>query len=225
MQNTIIISENEQIAEAFNTYFISIIQSISESFSGNPEIPNFQDIENTYKSYDTFNFTEVNIEFIKKHMQTLKKTSCGPNGISSKYIFLCQDVFASFLLKIINLSFKTNTFPKQWKLAKIIPIHKAGNKKLVENYRPISILCNFSKVIERAAHCQITTFLSKNALLSNKQHGFRKQFSTLTAVTTLQNKILLNTDKQKACCVYLISEASKWVTGTNLIVDGGYTAR
>ena len=119
-------------------------------------------------------------------------------------IFFCtkkQNIYITYLFKIINLSFDTNQFPTSWKIAKIMPIHKSGNMKLVENYRPISILCNLSKIIERIAHNQISHFISQNSLLSNRQHGFRKHFSTLTAITTLQNKILLSTDNQKVCCV------------------------
>ena len=113
IQNSVIINVNEQIAEAFNNYFINIIQSISDSFLNNLDdvSHDFNNIVNTNKSYDEFNICAVNIQLIMKLMNILERTSCGTNGISSKLIFLCKDIFASFLLQVINLSFYTNTFP------------------------------------------------------------------------------------------------------------------
>ena len=60
------------------------------------------------------------------------------------------------LSHIINLSFDTGQFPQEWKVAKIIPMHKSGSN--FDNYRPISVLPVVSKVIEKNVHKQLMIF-------------------------------------------------------------------
>ena len=62
--------------------------------------------------------------------------------------------------------------PLQFKIAKVIPIHKAGDKDLMDNYRPISLLSTFSKIIEKIAATRITFFIEENNILSKWQFGF-----------------------------------------------------
>ena len=61
----------------------------------------------------------------------------------------CVDGFIEPLTHLINLSFKSGVFLSEFKLAKLIPIFKAGDSKSVNNYRPISVISFFSKVFER----------------------------------------------------------------------------
>ena len=67
------------------------------------------------------------------------------------------------------------------------------------NYRPISILPTLSKILERAVHLQLYQYLITNNLLSNKQFGFRKGFSTTTALTSFADEVLLNMEQGKLC--------------------------
>lgn len=64
----------------------------------------------------------------------------------------CGDILAPILQHIFNLSFKAGIFPRQWKEVIIVPIFKAGDACLVNNYRPGSLLCSFSKVFEIIVH-------------------------------------------------------------------------
>ena len=80
------------------------------------------------------------------------------------------------------------SIPEQWKISKIIPIHKSGNKDEIENYRPIANLCSTSKVFEKLILNQIHYLEKTNKLdLTGKnQHGFKKTKSTATAGALLQ---------------------------------------
>ena len=93
------------------------------------------------------------------------------------------------LVYLFNLSFSTGIFPEVWKQATVIPLFKSGDRAKVENYRPISLLPLPGKLIEKIAHHQIFVFLERNHILSDKQNGFRKGFSTVSAVADLTDDL------------------------------------
>ena len=98
---------------------------------------------------------------------------------------------------LVNTSIIKGIFPDELKIAKVIPIFKSGNKDLIENYRPISILSVFTKVFEKVMYKHLINFVDKNDILYNYQFGFRKQHSTNHAVITLVEKITTALDKDK----------------------------
>ena len=82
--------------------------------------------------------------------------------------------------------------PDMAKLAKIIPIDKEKDKKKISNYRPISLLPVISKILEKVVHKNLYTFLEKNKVLYQSQYGFRKNRSTVNAITELVSHNKLN---------------------------------
>ena len=84
------------------------------------------------------------------------------------------DIIAGPLTKIRNMPLCGGKFSSERKLARIVPPLKAGKPETVDNYRPISILPIASKILERAAHSQLYSFLTSNTLLGPYQFGFRK---------------------------------------------------
>ena len=71
----------------------------------------------------------------------------------------------------------------------MFPLYKGGDSKLLVNYRPVSVLSVFSKLLERLMYVRITEFINENDVLSNLQFGFRKNHSTTIALTLLHDKI------------------------------------
>lgn len=71
------------------------------------------------------------------------------------------------------------------KVAKVTPLFKGGKASDMDNYRPISVLCISSKILERAIHSQLCRFLEENKLLRSYQCGFRKGYSTEFAAISL----------------------------------------
>ena len=106
-----------------------------------------------------------------------------------------SDVIAPILTGLINKSFTDGVFPGVWKCAKETALFKDGDKSLKDNYRPISILPTISKIIERSAHIQLSSFLEENRLLSQSQFGFRLKRSTSTALIAFTDQVLESTDK------------------------------
>ena len=72
--------------------------------------------------------------------------------------------------------------PSLWKIAKVILLFKGGDKKNINNYRPISLLPAFSKVLEKAVRIQLYRHLA-NGILVQQQFGFRNGRSTEQAIT------------------------------------------
>ena len=85
------------------------------------------------------------------------------------------------LTKISNTSLETGEVPQKWKIAKVRPLFKSGDKKDINNYRPISLLPVFSKILEKAVKRQIVGFLENN-ILCKEQFGFRAKMETQHAV-------------------------------------------
>ena len=84
---------------------------------------------------------------------------------------------SSSLYKLFNLSLSTGHFPTDWKSSNIIPVFKSGDKSLVSNYQPISLLTQVS-------HDRLLRHLITNLILSSRQFGFRPGSSTQEALLT-----------------------------------------
>ena len=126
--------------------------------------------------------------------------SCGYDGIPSYYLKIAADAISNPLCYLLKHSFCFGIFPSSLKIAKVIPIlksglkiakvipiFKSGAKDHVSNYRPISILPCFSKVLEKLIFKRTENFLSKNSILLPTQYGFRagrSTFHTLLDVIT-----------------------------------------
>ena len=101
------------------------------------------------------------------------------------------------LLYIINLSLAKGVFPDKLKTAKVVPIYKANDSELFNNYRPISLLSHFSKFFERVMYNRLIEFVERFEILYSHQFGFRKNHSTSLALTHLINKIASAIDQNE----------------------------
>ena len=104
-------------------------------------------------------------------------TSEGFDNISTKMLKQTMKEVATPLAHIVNLSLSHGIFPDDMKLAKIVPIFKNGNTKLFNNYRPISILPAFSKILEKIVCNRLLHFFRD--ILYKHQYGFRKNHNTI----------------------------------------------
>ena len=113
----------------------------------------------------------------------------GLDGITPKILKLSSDVIAHPILRIINISMHTGTFPYNLKLDKLLPIFKGGAKSDSSNYRPISKLSIISKIIEKQNVTKnLFSYLYKYDLFNKSQSGLRKHHSCNTALINLIDK-------------------------------------
>lgn len=119
----------------------------------------------------------------------------GLDNIPAKLIKIYAPIISSSLCKLFNLSLSTGVFPDDWKIAKVIPVHKGNAKNDPNNYRPISIISVVSKVFERIVYNQLYDYLTSNDLLNKYQSGFRTMHSTVTALLDATTDWYLNIDQ------------------------------
>jgi hypothetical protein len=125
-----------------------------------------------------------------------------------------SDIITVLIKKIIQ----ERRTPEQWKVARIVPLFKKGDKKQIQNYRPISNLCSITKVYERLI-LQRLDFIQEQEkvdLTGTSQHGFKKNFSTETACLEIQSKIARACDGGK-----FVAIASLDLTAAFDVIDRG----
>ena len=191
--NTLIINNTEVqdpllIAEHLNKFFASAPADIIKEIPPTPEPETEPDIQDV----PIFNMSdnEVTAREIVDTVKLLEpKKSCDVGGVSMFFVKKCIYSIAQPLKHVFGLSFSTGIVPDQFKIAKVVPIYKSGDPRSADNYRPISLLNNFSKIIEKIMCLRLTAFLESNSLISRFQFGFRKSHSTLHPITHFQNFI------------------------------------
>jgi hypothetical protein len=84
---------------------------------------------------------------------------------------------------------ETGEIPRDWRCANVTPIHRKGSRSSVENYRPVSLTSQISKLMESLIRDAIEAHLEKNFLLRDSQHGFRKGRSCLTNLLSFLDEV------------------------------------
>ena len=122
-----------------------------------------------------------------------EKKAMGLDGVPCKLLKLASSIIGPSLTKIFNSCIETETFPDEWKIAKVTPIFKKGPKSDLNNYRPISVLPTVSKVFEKIIYQELYDYLVKNKLLNIYQSGFRSlHHDTMTALLETMNNWSIN---------------------------------
>ena len=112
----------------------------------------------------------VSKAFVEKELRALKQgTAAGFDNLPPGILKDAARPLSGPLTHLINLSLLSGFVPTEWKIAKVTPIHKGGSVDDNNNFRPISVLSSFSKILERAVHHQLIEYLESNNLLSENQ--------------------------------------------------------
>ena len=123
------------------------------------------------------------------------------DGFSMK---LACPLIEDVILHLVNLSLTRSQFPQYWKVSKISPYHKKGDKQLVENYRPVSNLNYVSMICEKVVAEQVFYHFDVNKLWHPNHHGFRPNHSTATALISLIDLWLQAADNGKLTAALLL---------------------
>ena len=134
-----------------------------------------------------FKFHQIDIEEVKKTFQSLDpKKAAQKDDIKTNLLKKNVDFFAKYTCDDINDSIRSSKFPNELKQADIVPAHKKKSKLSKENYRPISILPNVSKIYERCLYDQIATYFEH--IFSRYQCGFHKGYSAQQCLLAMIEK-------------------------------------
>ena len=161
-------------AVCLTRFFGSVFHSKSYSFS----IPS----SNCPPTLSSLSCSEEDVRLLITSLPS--KTSSGPDNISSQMLKGTIDSVSPQLVALFNQSLSSGCIPSDWKISNVTPIFKAGDPKLVSNYRPISLLSLPSKLLERFIHNSLLDYILSNSLLSSNQFGFRPGSSTQEALLT-----------------------------------------
>ena len=124
-------------------------------------------------SFCLFSVTAAEIEDEISNLNSSKATATGPFSVPVCLSKLLKTCLSKPLEIIYNHSFNSGYVPDQFKLAKLIPVHKRDSVTSMENYRPISLLSVFNKILEKLMCKRLLSFIDKNNILYQKQFDFR----------------------------------------------------
>ena len=181
----------------FNDYFISSVRDLRNNLSScNGNAMNL--VSNLSKPNTNFKFKSVSCDDVLMIVSKLKndktKDIYDINGFLIKQVIDC---IISPLTYCINKCLSDGIFPQSLKLVKVIPVYKKGDILKPENYRPISIVPIFSKIIELVVHRQLAEYFESNSLFTNCQYGFRRGLSTADAVENFVASIISGFEDHK----------------------------
>ena len=177
----------KSIANAFNEFFANIGNSLANSVSQSSNSP-FEFMQPAITQ--SFQFTPISINEIEREIFNLNaKKSAGPYSIPTYLLKSISKSISKPLANIYNSSLSKGLVPEKFKLASVIPVFKKGSHLDVNNYRPISLLSIFDRILEKLVFNRLLDFVNKNSILFNKQFGFRPKHSTLQAILSITDKI------------------------------------
>ena len=179
-----LVADSDKIANCFNEYFTSVGRKLSSTIKC--------DLDPLL--YIDFNINCIDIPYICQNeilsvIKMLNNSSAGADELLPFVMKQCSNLYIHPLTHLINISISQGSFPEELKLAKVLPIFKADNKQLIQNYRPISVLPYFSKIFEKIMSMYVIEFLETNNILYHNQFGFRKNHSTSHAIITLVERV------------------------------------
>ena len=141
-----------------------------------------------------FDFQPVFEEDVIKMVKSIHTNSTGADNLNAFILKLFIDRVSAVLTHIVNISFETQIFPDKWKLALIKPIPKIQFPIKESDFRPISLLCTLSKIIEKIASNQMCFYFRKFSLFDSNQSAYKPNHGCNTALLKIMDDALDNID-------------------------------
>lgn len=185
-----------------NDYNIDVDQC--NNFFILPEIPNAPSIlYSSATDYRNSGFSFRNASEIEvwNAVWRIKSNCIGPDGLSIKFLKLIFSMISTPFTYIINSIITTSIYPLSWKCARVVPVPKVKNPKVLSDFRPINVLSVCSKILEIILNDQLTEHLTNCRLLSDNQSGFRKGHNTTTLVLSIIDDVRSAIDQGKLASV------------------------
>ena len=199
-----------KLPDIFNKHFAEIGKNMASNFD-NPSPENgLKDplkylADNVNHSMFLCDTNQGEILTLISKLETHK--ACGYDLITNKILKNTSFVIAPFLVSLFNECMKQGIFPDVYKIAKVIPLFKGGDKEDMNCYRPISLQPSIGKLFEKVISSRIISYLDQFNLLSPHQFGFRAKFSTEHAVLDIYEKMLKNLDSGLTRCAIFLDLA------------------
>ena len=172
----------KDISNAMNNFFCSVGKDLADKIDPTPNPLLAGDYEiNKYKTI--FRFRIIKVQEIRDAIATVKTAkSFGTDKISSYFLKLALPLIENSHALLFNTSIETSRFPDSWKVARVTPIFKDGDKTKKSNYRPISVLPVISRLFEKLVTNQLYQYMNDKGHFSSVQSGFLRLHSTVTCL-------------------------------------------
>ena len=182
------------IANGFNNHFSNIAIDLVNQLPKSSQ--HFEDYLTSSNPSSIFFYPTSPFE-VKQHINKITpKYSAGWDEIPSVVLKHLPDSIVNVLSYVFNLSLCQGNFISSFKHAKVIPVYKKGDAENLNNYRPISMLSSFSKILEKIVYKRLYSFFNCFNLLSTSQFGFRKGHSTSHANSLLVDRVTAAFEKK-----------------------------
>ena len=193
-------TDTQEMSDLMNEFFVNKIDKILDSIPKHDVDPiEFTDRWLVGKDVGELSFDPVTEETVINIIKRLRNSGAfGEDCISTTCLKKLKDYLTPYLTSICNISFRTKKYPDRWKIAHVSPLFKSKGSALDRtNYRPVAVVDSFSKVLEKAVNDKLTDYLEQRHLLTDRQHGYRRNRSTTTAIIQLLDKVVQDGIKNK----------------------------
>ena len=182
-------TDSLDIANGFNNFFVFIGPKLANNLKSDIDPLSYVNY-----SINSIVVQDVSSNQVREVINSLNNSSPGHDELPPFVAKACMDEFIEPITHMINESLKSGVFPSELKLARVVPIVKSGDPSLLTNYRPISVLSFFSKIVEKIVY-NVFDFLSDNEILYDYQFGFRSKHSTQQVLITLVDRVTKSLDR------------------------------
>ena len=194
-----IVQDKRKISNEFNIFFSSIAQKLNTKVQSSTLLGNnSSDTPRDQKFTDYFDpkkrichsmfMSDCDCEEISKLISGLENNKA--SDISIIILKKCSELLLEHLSRFYNNFMYNGIFPEILKRGLITPIFKKGDPRYLDNYRPVSTLPIFGKILEKLIYNRLYNFLLSENVIYENQFGFRKMHSTSHAINYSINKIL-----------------------------------
>ena len=202
-ENDTVITDQNQVSEIMNDYFVTIASTIGEPAENTMDISDTEFVSNSVRKHinhpsvlaikenktaDTeLDIAKVTSDDVYKIISGLEtKKSIGYDGIPPKILKMSVNVLTPVIMDIVNTMIDTSTFPSDSKKAEVSPLHKKNDIQLKENKRPVSILTQLSKIYELVINKSLSEHISNvcSPYLSAYRKGYSCEYTLLMLINS-----------------------------------------
>lgn len=195
VENGVKIEDNQRVCETFNNYFANIGTKLASSIKIDPTIDPLSCLRRVSSSIFLTPATTDEVTLLINDL--VGKKGGGPGCITGDVVKINSISFSRILAEVFNKILETGAFPDCLKVARVVPVFKSGDAGDVNNYRPISTLSTFNKIIEKLIINRFVPFLNQNNVFYEFQYGFRQGSSTETAISELLDDVIRGIDNKQ----------------------------
>ena len=203
---------DQELANQFSAFFKDKIVNIRKELKIDQPLKNYEDIPNKYSQL--LNFSDVGHKEVEDMVLQSGNKSCILDPIPTSVVKQLAPLLCSPITEIIKKSLIHGHVPEALKTAIIRPLIKdySLDQNQLSSYRPVSNLPFIAKIMEKVVSTRIDEYLSLNNLHDIDQTAYKKFNSTETALTAIQNDILINMDQGKATVLVMLDMSAAYDT-------------